>query len=144
MKVNCLWILQVLSHYRFVVAKNNIMKQDKRRLIDLSVDEFFTAMEERNQHHAKKYNDQTIILAGDRNIKVKECAKITGYKEGYVRQLVFKKAIPYFKQNNRSLRFSYNEIVAWTQLRKHMPIEEAAQRYIENPPFGKKGRFFNA
>lgn len=68
------------------------------------------------------------VANNDRNIKVQECAEITGYKEDYVRQLVFKKEIPFFKQNNQSLRFSYNEIVDWNHSRKYIPIADNSDR----------------
>lgn len=45
-------------------------------------------------------------------VKIDEAAKITGYKKGYIYELIFRNAIPYIKRG-RSVRFDPNELDAW-------------------------------
>jgi len=45
-------------------------------------------------------------------VKIDEAAIITGYKKGYVYELVFRNAIPFVKVG-RSLRFDTNELDNW-------------------------------
>jgi len=45
-------------------------------------------------------------------VKIDEAVKITGYKKGYIYELVFKNAIPYIKIG-RSIRFDPEELDTW-------------------------------
>jgi excisionase family DNA binding protein len=66
-------------------------------------------------------------------INIKQCAELTGYKEGYIRQLVFKSQIPYYKTPNRKpVRFKRAEIVQWMAGKKFTPTEERADDYINS------------
>lgn len=53
-------------------------------------------------------------------IKIDEAEKITGYKVGYIYELVRKNSIPYHRKG-RALRFSRQELDAWIKSgRPHM------------------------
>lgn len=72
-------------------------------------------------------------------INVKECAALTGYAEDYIRQLVFKRAIPFHKNPKRKpLRFKRAEILEWMATKKFTPIEQLAEEHMENNPGFKK------
>lgn len=110
------------------------------RLIDITLGEFFEALDSR-------YNKQPGSINTNKDaapIKVKECAEITGYVEDYIRQLVHKNKIPYTKVNNGGLRFDKPTIIKWMNNNKRIPIEEAAQGYIENVTFPLSKKIFNA
>jgi excisionase family DNA binding protein len=61
-------------------------------------------------------------------MNVKECALLTGYKPDYIRQLVFKRAIPFHKNPKRKpVRFKRFEILAWMATKKFTPIDEQSK-----------------
>ena len=65
-------------------------------------------------------------------LNIDQCATLTGYKPGYIRQLVFKQAIPFFKSKGRKpVRFKEAEILAWMADKKFTPINEQADDYLE-------------
>lgn len=66
-------------------------------------------------------------------INIKACAELTGYTEGYIRQLVFKREIPFYK-GRKPLRFKRSEIQEWMIGRKYTPIEQLADQHMENNP----------
>lgn len=45
-------------------------------------------------------------------IKIDEAARITGYKKGYIYEMVCRKMIPHIKKN-RSIRFDRAELEEW-------------------------------
>ena len=112
-----------------------------KRLIDITVGQLVHYLDQRY-----KGDKSTSIQNYTKSqfMKVKNCAELTGYTEEYIRQLVFKKKIPHTKLNNGSLRFIYDDIIEWMKENKRLPIEEIAQRYIENAPIKNKTKFFNA
>jgi hypothetical protein len=67
-------------------------------------------------------------------IGIVACSILTGYKPNYIRQLVFKRAIPFYKTKNRKpIRFKRTEILQWMSGKKITPINEQAENYlIEN------------
>ena len=107
------------------------------RLIDITVGELIDFLDarypNRNQQSAQTNS----------YIKVDECATITGYSEEYVRQLVFKRKIPFTKLNNGTLRFIKKDIIDWMGNNKSTPTQEAAQRYIETTTMGNRSNTFN-
>ena len=65
-------------------------------------------------------------------MNVKECSALTGYKPGYIRQLVFKRGIPFHKNPKlKPVRFKRSEILEWMATQKFTPITERAENYIE-------------
>jgi predicted DNA-binding transcriptional regulator AlpA len=59
-------------------------------------------------------------------------AALTGYTPGYIRQLVFKRKIPFYKTENlKPVRFKKSEILSWITDRKYAPIYELADNYLE-------------
>jgi predicted DNA-binding transcriptional regulator AlpA len=66
-------------------------------------------------------------------LNIKQCAAVTGYKENYIRQLIFKRAIPFYKTANlKPVRFKKCEILAWMSERKFTPIQEQAEDYLQS------------
>ena len=66
-------------------------------------------------------------------IDVENCSSLTGYTPGYIRQLVFKRAIPFYKgKNRRPVKFKRTEIVSWMTERKFTPLDEQADNYLHN------------
>lgn len=113
---------------------------NQKRIIDLTVEELVGVLDERYLNSRGHYNVNAKTGAF---LKVKECAELTGYAEDYIRQLVFKKRIPFTKLNNGSLRFIREDIFDWMKANKRIPTEDAAQQYIENSTTTMKGRFSN-
>ena len=71
-------------------------------------------------------------------IGIPGCSLLTGYKPDYIRQLVFKKAIPFYKAKNRKpVRFKRYEILAWMSEKKHVPLTERADNYLQDNPYPK-------
>ena len=107
------------------------------RLIDITVGELIELLDGR-YNNKKQHIQQT-----DTFLKVDECATITGYTEEYIRQLVFKRKIPFTKRNNGTLRFLQKDIIDWMGNNKSIPTEVAAQRYIETTTISNRGNTFN-
>lgn len=59
---------------------------------------------------SKEFTEQNI--GQPKLVKIDEAVKITGYKKGYIYELIFKNAIPYLKIG-RSIRFDPEELNAW-------------------------------
>jgi hypothetical protein len=72
-------------------------------------------------------------------IDIKKCALITNYSTGYIRQLVFKRLIPFHKHPHRKpIRFKRSEILEWMSGKKFTPIDELAESYVtENRSYKK-------
>lgn len=99
-----------------------------KRIIDLTVQELLDCLDKRYLSPPKtdshSYDKKPFL-------KVKECAALTGYTEDYIRQLVFKRKIPFTKLNNGSLRFISKDIAEWVQNSRRLSLPDEAQRYIE-------------
>jgi len=106
------------------------------RLIDITVGELIELLDGRYTNK-KQQSQQT-----DTFLKVDDCATITGYTEEYIRQLVFKRKIPFTKLNNGTLRFIKKDIIDWMGNNKSTPTEVAAQHYIETTTIGNRGNTF--
>ena len=106
------------------------------RLIDITVGELIELLDGRYTNK-KQQSQQT-----DTFLKVDDCATITGYTEEYIRQLVFKRKIPFTKLNNGTLRFVKKDIIDWMGNNKSTPTEVAAQHYIETTTIGNRGNTF--
>ena len=115
------------------------MAEDIRdiRLIVITVGELIEFLDERYTN--KNQRNQTT----DTFMKIDDCATITGYSEEYIRQLVFKRKIPFTKLNNGTLRFIKKDIIDWMGNNKSTPTELAAQRYIETTTISSRGNTFN-
>lgn len=106
----------------------------EKRFIDLTWGEVMAELDVRYSQ-----NNAAFVMksAGPENlapfINIKECAELTGYKEGYIRQLVFKSQIPYYKTPNRKpIRFKRAEILQWIAGKKFTPTDERADNYINS------------
>ena len=115
------------------------MAEDIRdiRLIDITVGELIELLDGRYT------NKKQQIQQTDTFLKIDDCATITGYSEEYIRQLVFKRKIPFTKLNNGTLRFIKKDIIDWMGNNKSTPTEVAAQRYIETTTISNRGNTFN-
>lgn len=73
-----------------------------------------------------------IVQDNDDLVKIDEIVKLTGYKKGYVYQLVNEGKIPFHKVG-RSLRFSRKEIQEWLRAgRSEVVRDDLAIGYIKN------------
>jgi|ERR1043165_422114 excisionase family DNA binding protein len=109
-------------------------KIENKRLIDVTVKELIDAFDWRYQ----KISDPAITTKTSipEFIDVEACALLTGYKEGYIRQLVFRREIPFYKvENRRPIRFKRTEILEWISGKKYKPIDELADDYINSKDF---------
>ena len=72
-------------------------------------------------------------------INIRECALLTGYSPGYIRQLIFKRAIPFHKNPKlKPVRFKRIEILAWMATKKFEPINDMAENYLDGRDHFKK------
>ena len=68
-------------------------------------------------------------------INIKSCAVLTGYSEGYIRQLIFRREIPFYKTENRKpVRFKKSEILLWMSEKKFIPLDERSDNYVQDNP----------
>ena len=64
-------------------------------------------------------------------MNVSECADLTGYSPEYIRQLVFKRKIPFHKRPDRKpLRFRRSDVIEWMAGKKYSPINDLVDEYI--------------
>lgn len=104
---------------------------ENKRFIDAYFSDFLELMDRRYLRRDEKSN--TLQAAPTEYINIKACAELTGYKEGYIRQLIFKSQIPYYKTPNRKpIRFKRAEIVQWMAGKKFTPTDERADNYINS------------
>ena len=99
-----------------------------KRVIDLTVEELVSFLDER---YGKANHPQPLKHDEAQFLDVNQCAVLTGYSPDYIRQLVFKRAIPFYKVR-RLLRFMRTEIVEWMSSKKHVPIEQLADEYLNH------------
>ena len=64
-------------------------------------------------------------------IKIAEAETETGFKKGYIYELVSKKAIPYHKVGN-SLRFSRSELRSWIRAGRPAILQQAVENMATN------------
>ncbi len=112
------------------MTDHNIQNIDKR-IIDLKVSELLELLDGRYAANPKDNNILDNATVKSDFLNVKQCAGLTGYNEDYIRQLVFKGKIPFYKIQDHSIRFSRKEIVDWMTTKKYTPVAARAQRYIE-------------
>lgn len=70
-------------------------------------------------------------------IKIKEAETETGYKRGYIYELVSKKAIPFHKRGN-SLRFSRSELRDWIRAGRPAILQQAVESLATNQLVNRK------
>ena len=71
-------------------------------------------------------------------IKIKEAEIETGFKRGYLYELVSKKAIPFHKRGH-SLRFSRNELRNWIKAGRPAILQQAVENMATEHIVKKKG-----
>jgi predicted DNA-binding transcriptional regulator AlpA len=103
-----------------------------KRLIDLTWGEVVLELDRRYNSPVSAANHSLAMQGSGVFLNTHECAAITGYTPGYIRQLVFKRDIPFYKSKNRKpVRFKESEILLWMADRKFTPIDELADDYVE-------------
>lgn len=109
------------------------MIHPEKRFIDLTWGEVVAELDSRYGRTNAIIGMRSVVENLTPFITIKECAEITGYKVGYIRQLVFRKEIPYYKTENRKpIRFRRTEIQDWLSGKKITPIDERAEDYINS------------
>jgi len=103
-----------------------------KRIIDFTWAEFTEAFEAQYGHLFKIHSNCPIPRKESQEfINITECATLTGYKPDYIRQLVFRKKIPFYKNPNRKpIRFQRDEVLQWMATKKFVPIDELADNYF--------------
>ena len=71
-------------------------------------------------------------------IKIAEAEKETGYKRGYIYELVSKKSIPFHKVGS-SLRFSRKELLAWIKAGRPPILQQAVDQLSTDHIIKNKG-----
>lgn len=74
--------------------------------------------------------DSTIaeIVIDERLVKIDRAAEITGYKKGYIYELVYKNAIPFIRIN-RSIRFDPVELDKWMRAGRPKVLNDVIRSY---------------
>ncbi len=125
------FLFKCLNHNR---KNRDGRKIENKRLIDVTVKELLEVLDSRYQK--KGHSIVTVQTAVPEIINVEACALLTGYKVGYIRQLVFRREIPFYKgENRRPIRFKRAEILEWISGKKYKPIHELADDYINSKDF---------
>ena len=102
-----------------------------KRLIDMTWGEVALELD-RRYNSSTATNHSLAMESSGVFLNTHQCAAITGYTPGYIRQLVFKREIPFYKSKNRKpVRFKESEILVWMAERKFTPIAEQADNYLE-------------
>jgi predicted DNA-binding transcriptional regulator AlpA len=110
-----------------------------KKLTDLTWGEIVADLDERYGKRTVVAKQQYLNPDMEPLLNVKQCAALTGYVEGYIRQLVFKREIPYNKNPNRKpVRFKRSEILEWMATKKFTPIDELAENYIAGNSITRK------
>lgn len=107
------------------------MIDPETRLIDMK---WGNVLSELDQRYGPQKSSVINMIAAENSkvfITIKECAELTQYRIGYLRQLVFRKAIPFYKAPGRKpIRFKRSEILEWISSKKFVPINEQAENYL--------------
>ena|ERR1017187_9645099 len=102
-----------------------------KRISELTWGEVIADLDERYGKFQLLGENQPGALA-EEFISIKQCSSLTGYTPGYIRQLIFRHAIPFYKNPKlKPIRFKRSEIIAWMASKKFTPITEQAENYIE-------------
>jgi excisionase family DNA binding protein len=67
-------------------------------------------------------------VTDEKLVKIERAAEITGYKKGYLYELVFKNAIPYIRIN-RSIRFDPEELERWMRSGRPKVLNDLIRNY---------------
>ena len=103
------------------------------RIIDVTWGQAIQELDARYGLLNSRYGNIMPAKSADTFLNIKDCAALTGYSPGYIRQLVFKRAIPFHKNPNlKPVRFKRDEILAWMGTKKFTPIDEQAEDYISD------------
>lgn len=110
-----------------------------KKITDLTWGEIVADLDERYRKESVARTQKTLLNPdAEEFLNVKECAALTGYTEDYIRQLVFKRSIPYHKNPKRKpIRFKRYEIIEWMATKKFTPIDEQADNYLTGNVFPK-------
>ena len=103
-----------------------------KKITELTWGEIVADLDERYKKGTVAPTKQLYLnSAAEGFLNVKECAALTGYAEDYIRQLVFKRAIPFHKNPKlKPVRFKRSEIMEWMATKKFTPIDEQAENYV--------------
>ena len=122
----------ILRAYCIILKKIKKLKMFKptTRIIDLTLEEFGAFLEEKwksLKSHIRNHSE----AKEPEFMNVEGCATLTGYKPGYIRQLVFKREIPFHK-NRKPLKFKRSEIVEWMETECKTTLKKRATDFINN------------
>lgn len=78
-----------------------------------------SAFSEQSQTPQSKTDDEVLYMEG--------LEKLTGYKRGYIRKLVFNRTIPFHKPNDGKLFFLRSEIMTWIKSGRRATHEEISE-----------------
>lgn len=76
----------------------------------------------------KKDSPIAEAVIDEKLVKIDRAAEITGYKKGYLYELVYKNAIPYVRIN-RSIRFDPIELVKWMRAGRPKVLDDVIRSY---------------
>ncbi len=76
----------------------------------------------------KKDSPIANTVIDEKLVKIDRAAEITGYKKGYLYELVYKNAIPYVRKN-RSIRFDPVELENWMRSGRPKILNEIIRNY---------------
>ena len=71
-------------------------------------------------------------------LTVREAAAYTGYAESYLRKMVMRKQIPYYKVSSRAIRFSKSDLVAFLSKCRVPSNEELKEQTARTTKKGRK------
>jgi predicted DNA-binding transcriptional regulator AlpA len=110
---------------------NAIEMDQSMRLIDITVKELINILDNRyGQTPSLDVSAKASVAPGE-FLNIHQCAQLTGYSPAYIRQLTFKKAIPYHKNPKlKPIRFKRAELLEWMATKKFTPINDQADAYI--------------
>lgn len=102
---------------------DNPFEQIERRLdnIEKKVSDVVNMLQEKNSPILDTAIDERLV-------KIERAAEITGYKKGYLYELVYKNAIPYVRVN-RSIRFDPVELDKWMRAGRPHILKDLIRNY---------------
>jgi hypothetical protein len=98
-------------------------------MIDITVQELLELLDHRYGTTSIMKTLPLVASNQPEYLNVEGCAALTGYKPDYIRQLVFQRAIPFYK-NRKLLRFLRSEIINWMCAKKVTPTSDRAQSHV--------------
>lgn len=96
--------------------------------IDHRLDDIEKKMSEVVDMLQKKDSSIPKTVIDEKLVKIDRAAEITGYKKGYLYELVFKNAIPYIRIN-RSIRFDPEELERWMRAGRPKVLNDLIRNY---------------